>query len=235
MSEPYLGTIVAWCNPNRIPEGWALCDGRQMTIAQNQALYAVLGVTYGGDSRNYFNLPNLSTRFLMGAGTNPVTGMPVPVGATGGQMSVALTADNVPVHTHGNTTISNASATMSSVPLSNGTVTGQLTNGALQANPTAATINSTPGANTTLANSSGPPVNVYANSPGASGGISVGPVTGTVTGTVSATVSGGTLTLANVSVAVQPNSTSGQGMPTVPPYCAVPYIIAITGIYPTFD
>lgn len=58
MMEPYIGEICQYPY-NFAPKGWALCHGQLMPISQNQALFSLLGTTYGGDGRTTFNLPDL--------------------------------------------------------------------------------------------------------------------------------------------------------------------------------
>ena len=67
MVDPYLGSIVPW-PINFAPRGWAFCHGQILPIAQNQALFALLGTTYGGDGRTTFALPDLRDRGIIGAG-----------------------------------------------------------------------------------------------------------------------------------------------------------------------
>jgi microcystin-dependent protein len=61
MSEPFLGEmkIISWNFP---PKGWAFCNGQLLPINQNQALFSILGVTYGGNGQTTFALPNLQGR-----------------------------------------------------------------------------------------------------------------------------------------------------------------------------
>ena len=66
----YLGTIILWAAP-WVPKGWALCDGSKMSINGNEALFSLIGSTYGGDDRTYFNLPDFKGYISVGAGTNP--------------------------------------------------------------------------------------------------------------------------------------------------------------------
>ncbi|MBL7979426.1 MAG: tail fiber protein [Bacteroidetes Order II. Incertae sedis bacterium] len=92
------------------PSGWCWCDGRSMTIADNQVLYAVIGTTYGGDGVRTFNLPNLNGRTPLGTDAN------IPIGATGGANQVTLNASNMPPHTHagsGKVKVSGETATLS--------------------------------------------------------------------------------------------------------------------------
>jgi microcystin-dependent protein len=78
------------------PRGWALCDGQLLNIADNSALFSILGTTYGGDGRTTFGLPDLRGRFAMHAGTGP--GLPqYRLGAKGGVESIS----QPPAHTHG--------------------------------------------------------------------------------------------------------------------------------------
>lgn len=97
--ECYLGEIklVPWAVT---PTGWLPCDGRTLQIAQNQALYSILGTAYGGDGKTTFNIPNLGGRVIMGTTTTWRTGASNCVGSHGGNASVTLTQDNMPPHTH---------------------------------------------------------------------------------------------------------------------------------------
>ena len=69
MSEPFIGELRMF-GFNFPPRGWALCNGQTLSITQNQALFALIGTTYGGDGRTTFALPNLqgSTPIHMGQG-----------------------------------------------------------------------------------------------------------------------------------------------------------------------
>lgn len=96
--EPYLGEIMLFAGTYP-PRGWADCLGQLLPIAQYTALYSILGVTYGGDGRTTFALPNLQTRFPMGAGSGPGLS-PRDVGQRVGAQSVTLTHDQIPSHTH---------------------------------------------------------------------------------------------------------------------------------------
>ena len=98
MSEPFLGSIVLFAG-NFAPRGWAFCEGQLMSIAQNTALFAILGTTYGGDGRTTFALPDLRGRVPMGSGNGPgIT--PRNLGQSGGNERVALAQTQMSVHTH---------------------------------------------------------------------------------------------------------------------------------------
>ncbi|MEM8909888.1 MAG: tail fiber protein, partial [Bacteroidota bacterium] len=68
--EPFIGQIMMF-GGNFAPRGWALCNGQLMPISQNQALFSLLGTTYGGDGRTTFALPDLRGRAAMHAGHGP--------------------------------------------------------------------------------------------------------------------------------------------------------------------
>jgi microcystin-dependent protein len=95
--EPFIGQIllVAFNFP---PKGWAMCNGQLMSIAQNQALFSLLGTQYGGDGKSTFALPNLQGRVPIHQGSNGMTNH--VIGSSGGAESVALTVNNLPAHTH---------------------------------------------------------------------------------------------------------------------------------------
>jgi microcystin-dependent protein len=93
MADPYLGEIRIF-GGNFAPVGWALCDGSLLSIGQFDALYSLLGTTYGGDGQSTFGLPDLRGRVAMHMNTT------YPLGAKGGVESVTLTQQNLPLHTH---------------------------------------------------------------------------------------------------------------------------------------
>lgn len=76
------------------PKGWAKCEGQLLPINQNQALFSILGTTYGGDGRTTFALPDLRGKVVVGMGNSMV------LGQTGGTESVTITANNIPAHSH---------------------------------------------------------------------------------------------------------------------------------------
>lgn len=97
-SEPFLGVIFqgGW---NFAPRGFALCNGQLVSIAQNNALFALLGTTFGGDGVNTFALPNLQSRSMMHWGTGPGLST-VQLGEQGGAEQTTLTVNQLPSHTH---------------------------------------------------------------------------------------------------------------------------------------
>jgi len=89
--DQFLGTIMPVAFPFA-PKGWALCNGQLLAISQYSALFALLGINFGGDGRTTFGLPNLQ-------GRTP-TGQPDRVGVMQGEEAVTLTVQNLPQHTH---------------------------------------------------------------------------------------------------------------------------------------
>ncbi|HXG59605.1 MAG TPA: tail fiber protein [Thermoanaerobaculia bacterium] len=98
MAQPYIGEIRIFAG-NFAPAGWMFCDGQSLSISQNDALFTLIGTTYGGDGINTFNLPNLQSRIPLHMGTGP-DGANYVIGAMGGVEYVTLTTQQIPPHTH---------------------------------------------------------------------------------------------------------------------------------------
>jgi len=97
-TDPFLGSIALFAG-NFAPRGWAFCAGQVLSIAQNTALFSILGTTYGGNGQTTFALPNLQSRVAIGAGQGPGLSN-YDLGQTGGSETVTLTASQMPAHTH---------------------------------------------------------------------------------------------------------------------------------------
>jgi microcystin-dependent protein len=98
MSEPFIGQVIA-VGFNFAPVGWALCQGQLLSIAENEALYNLLGTTYGGDGQSTFGVPDLRGRAALGMGQGSGR-QPYVLGQLGGVESVTLTAGQFASHTH---------------------------------------------------------------------------------------------------------------------------------------
>lgn len=93
MSQPYVGEIRLFAG-NFAPSGWAFCNGQIMPISENEALFTLIGTTYGGDGQTTYALPNLQSRVPVHAGSGFV------IGQMSGTETVTLTVNQMPIHTH---------------------------------------------------------------------------------------------------------------------------------------
>jgi len=214
MSDPFLGEIKVF-GFNFPPRGYMLCQGQQMNVSQNTALFSLLSTFYGGDGVQMFKLPDLRGRtaiaFGQGLGLSPYN-----IGQTTGAELTQLNQANLPAHTH------------TAVTQVQGTVTNLAA---------VTTVNAMAGPSTRVI----PPGDNFITSPVTAGASPIGVQafaasgSGTVTalnsGTATTTVSGGTL---NAS-ATTTNAVTGQNAPfsTLQPLLAINYSIATVGIYPS--
>ncbi|QIL80126.1 phage tail protein [Diaphorobacter sp. HDW4A] len=96
--EGYLAQIIMWA-ANFAPRGWAFCQGQILSIAQNTALFSLLGTTYGGNGQTTFALPDLRGRVPIGAGQGP--GLPdFVLGQVSGELIHTLLSTEMPAHVH---------------------------------------------------------------------------------------------------------------------------------------
>lgn len=98
MSDPFVGEIRMF-GFGFAPQGWAACNGQLLPIDQNQALFSLLGTTYGGDGRTTFALPDMQSRVPVGQGQGPGLSS-YAEGQAGGAETVTLAAAQMPGHTH---------------------------------------------------------------------------------------------------------------------------------------
>lgn len=97
-TEPYIGQIMAF-GGTFAPQGWALCDGSLLPISQYDALFSLIGTTYGGDGQTTFALPDLRGRAALHQGQGPGLGSYI-LGQSGGAEAVTLTVSQLPPHGH---------------------------------------------------------------------------------------------------------------------------------------
>lgn len=114
MADPFVAEIRIFSG-NFAPVGWATCDGQLMPIAQNTALFSLLGTTYGGDGKSTFALPDLRQRIPLHQGQGPGLTERL-LGETGGASTHALTEAEMPMHGHA----LRASGAAASASLANG-------------------------------------------------------------------------------------------------------------------
>jgi len=112
MSTPYLGELKL-VSFNYAPKGWATCNGQLMAINQSQALFSLLGTTYGGNGVQTFALPNLQGRTPLSQGNG------FTMGEIGGQESHTLVTTEVPAHNHLVNAILSPGTTATNTPVGN--------------------------------------------------------------------------------------------------------------------
>jgi len=98
MAQPYVGEIRMFAG-NFPPVGWLFCEGQQLSIAENEVLFQLIGTTYGGDGQETFNIPNLASRVPIHMGTGP-DGTTYQIGEMAGTEQETLTVQQIPNHTH---------------------------------------------------------------------------------------------------------------------------------------
>jgi len=98
MSSPYIGQIMIFAG-NFAPAGCAVCQGQLMPISENDAMFNLLGTTYGGDGQTTFGLPDLRGRAPLHMGQGSGLSSYV-IGQNGGVESVTLTTQQIPTHNH---------------------------------------------------------------------------------------------------------------------------------------
>lgn len=117
MSEPFLAEIRMF-SFDFPPRGWAACNGQLLPINQNQALFSLLGTTFGGDGQVNFALPDLRSRVPIHFGNSN------PLGSRGGEENHTLTAAEMPQHRHS----FNAASTSGDTPVPPGSALAQFAN-----------------------------------------------------------------------------------------------------------
>ncbi|SMF42453.1 Microcystin-dependent protein [Azospirillum oryzae] len=221
--DAYIGLIFPFAGAFA-PQGTAQCQGQQMAIQQNQALFSIVYNMYGGDARTTFNLPDLRGRILVGAGASPFLNTTLNPGSSGGAATSTLNLANLPLHTHnatftpgGGSSTSTINATVS-IPIS--TAQANLPTPAAGTNYLGG-VKVSDAANFTDWQTEGP----YTTTPGSGANL-----TGTATGTVTVSGAGGTVT-------VSPGGGQAVPMPftNVQPYLALTMYIVTLGYYPTRD
>lgn len=96
--DGFIGEVKYFAGPYA-PMNWAFCEGQQLPIVQYTPLYSLIGTIYGGDGKNYFNLPDFRGRIPLGVGQSSGTSYRHQ-GETGGYETIKLTPINMPAHNH---------------------------------------------------------------------------------------------------------------------------------------
>jgi microcystin-dependent protein len=228
--DAYIGMIMLWPIA-RIPQDWRLCDGSQLAIQQYTALFSLINITYGGDGKTNFNLPDL--RGIFPAGYGPTASAPFnKLGAKGGALSVTLKENQIAPHTHAVTLTDNGHVHSVSTPAHTHSFAMPCDSSAAAptvASPVNAYLSNTQGIDANISQQgtavSGTPL-YSANHAGSMGSGTTGSASGAAADTTSVKT--------GIAMTVARND-GGAPVYTVPPFLALGYIICVIGIYPTFD
>ena len=217
----YMGVILPWAM-DWAPVNFMLCQGQTLPINQYQALYALLGTTYGGNGTTNFMLPNLQGVFPLGMGQNTKTGQTYVVGNTGGVAQVTLTQTQMPTHTH-LATFTPTGGGGGGTP----TVTVTLQGSSAAGTTNTPTGNYLAGATSNIGTTNPKTSNLYVPGSPAPAPATLGNLAG-----ASATITGGGGGITGGTVT---NAITGGGQPvtTTPPYLVLNYIICVQGIFPS--
>jgi microcystin-dependent protein len=209
MSEPFIGQIMQ-VGFNFAPTGWASCNGQILGIAQNTALFSLLGTSFGGNGTTTFALPNAAGRSFLGVGQSTASGQNYVWGQVAGTETETLTIANMPAHNH----VANFTGTA-------GTTSAT---GSIQAVTGTTNQTNTPAEGSLLANcaNAGPnQVKIYAPAG----------TTGTTVNLGGVAITGGSFTpQGSVVVGI---TGGNQAFSIMNPYLAVQTNIALSGIYPS--
>lgn len=233
-AEPYLGSVCIMAMARTSFSGFLPANGATLNVAQYQALYSLVGNTYGGSAPQNFKIPDLRGRVVVGAGQAP--NKTYAPGEYGGAAVTTLTLNQIPQHTHtlgtGATTTVGIGTLTASTTLSglSGTVDGASfslrgsSGGTLTNNPSGASLGTSAGT-VRVYSDAAPAVDMKAGSIGGSASIQF-------SGNPSTTLSGAPA----VGLGGHTDSAGGgQPISIMPPYLAMNYFIAISGLYPMQD
>jgi microcystin-dependent protein len=228
--DPIIGQIILWSGL-RIPSGWMLCDGRSLPIVSNQALFSIIGTTYGGNGTTNFNLPDLRSKVPLGVDSNvpnqggapgKTTGAATASGTATGAGTITIGVNNLPAHAHG--------ATFTPGTAAPGTASVEVKIPAI--NQAGTTAVQAPNETTILGASAATTTKIYNT-----GAANINLLPFQATGTATVPAGTGTVTIANTGNGqpLQVSTTGPVSVSTIQPSLFLNYIIAIQGIYPTYD
>jgi microcystin-dependent protein len=211
-ADPFIGEMM-WVPYNFAPQGWAFCEGQLLPIAQNTALFSLLGTTFGGNGITTFALPDMRGRLPMGVGQGPGLSN-YDLGQQGGAETHTLAVNELPSHAH---TIGSHSHTVPPLLVDLMASSADATTGAPSGNVFAAAAleagsgRGSGGAQKLTNIYGGGPANVALGASGVTAADTTGAAVGGNTG-----VAGGS-----------------QPYQTLPPYTALHCVIALEGIFPS--
>lgn len=191
---------------NFAPQGWLMCEGQALSIAQYDTLYTIVGTSFGGDGVNTFNLPDLRCRIAVGTGQG--NGLPNYVlGEMAGSENVSLSVNNLPPHTH-------------TLPVMNVTNDIRIRTSDNVANALSGKGNALAKAVNALSENPSLTPQIYDKEPSFN---------------ESNTMNSDSIDVSGLSTPAVNTSVSGSNLPisTVQPYLAINFIICVEGIYPS--
>jgi microcystin-dependent protein len=208
--EPFVGEI-SYVAFNYAPNGWYQCDGQLLPISQYQALFALVGTTYGGNGTTNFALPDMRGRVPVHQGQSS-TGSNYPMGQKSGAEAMTLTVNNMPIHNHPATAVSTSTSQVAA---------GASATSTLKAANTAGNTNTAEG-------------NAIASSPALTKIYSTtAPNVSMNAASIETSLSGVEVTTTTNTVVTVGNTGGSQPFSIMQPYTTVNCIIAWNGIFPS--
>ncbi len=233
--EPLISSvcIMAMPTPGRTMNGFVLAWGQQLQVNQNQALFSLIGTTFGGTGSTSFNVPDLRGRVVVGSGTSPQLGQ-FTAGQSGGATSTVLTPPQLPQHNH---TLVGATVDISKMTATTtlSGLTASVTGNAKLKASTGGNVGNDPTGKSLATTTTGGPLKIYSDAAPTitmntssidSSGLTVGNFTGSAATTLGGTASvSGSTAIAGASAPVS----------LMQPYLVMNYYIATLGLYPQFE
>lgn len=245
--DDYIATVCAMAavNLNDWGNQFLLANGRFLQISTYSPLYALIGNTYGGQGATTFAIPDLRGRVIVGAGQRP--GQPIyRVGQTGGHASIVLAASQIPAHTHTISIPTHGSGMTATTTLSGLSATADLGGVNVSGPASGLRINGSPSTTTNSPNGAYPGTTGVTSKIYSTNAPSSQMNAGAISGNLSLTIASGTT--APVSISGNASTTLGgtlngltgstgnsAAVDVMPPYVAMKYYIAATGLFPTND
>ena len=244
-TEDYISTVCAMAAVNLYDWGnqFLLADGRFLQINSYSALYALVGTAYGSQGSTAFAIPDLRGRVIVGAGQG--TGQPnYSVGQAGGHATITLTVNQMPAHAHAISIPASSSGMTATTTLSGLTATADLGGVNVSGPASGLRINGSPSITTNSPNGAYPGTTGTTAKIYSTDAPSVQMNAGAISGNLSLTIASGTTAPVSISgnasttlggILTGLTSSVGTAAPVdlMPPYVAMRYYIAVTGLFPT--
>lgn len=210
--DPFVGEI-SFVGFNYAPVGWATCDGQEMSINQNAALFSLIGTTYGGNGNTTFKLPDMRGRVPVHKGQLS-GGSNYSMGQSGGGENVTLSIVNMPAHNHPASAVSTSTSTLDSGANATSTLKGANVAG-----------DTTSPGNNAAAISSAPLTKIYSST--------TAPNVNMHPASIQTTLNNLNIVTTTTTAVTVGNSGNSQPFPIMQPFLVVNCIIATDGIFPS--